>query len=241
MAIRFNKSYNKKIYNTVRNFNRKVKRLEKSGVTNLPDMISTRELKTNFQTRQALNKQLRLYSKFSERDATEKIVTAGGAKTTKWEKYYLQANIKDAIKFMEEEKKKSEKSKSEYRILRKDYQNNLQTKIDMLKKGLDTSKAKGFAFQKQIITDYLNNVDRMRQGYDSWLQIVNNAGEYAGVDPKIMRTLNQKFKNLSEQEFTDLYHEEGIVKRIFELQYQGENANEDEDIINLLTAVIDIL
>lgn len=238
MAIRFSDDYNRKIYNVVRNFNRKIKRLESKGISNLPEPISTRELKTNYQSRQQMNKQLNLYSKFGERDAVEEVETSGGAKAIKWELEYYKANTQNAIDFFEREIEKSRASDSEYRILRKDYQNNLQSKINLLQRSMNESTPKVYTSQVQIIEDYLHNVERMRAGYRNWMEIVNKAGSFAGVNKKVMKELNAKLSNLTEQQFTDLYHNEGLVRRIFELQYQAEKEGDDpEDIKALLEAL----
>ena len=235
MAIRFSDDYNRKIYNVVRNFNRKIKRLQSKGVSNLPEPISTRELKTNYQTRQQLNKQLGLFSKFGERDSVKEVETSGGAKAIKWELEYYKANTQNAIDFFEREIEKSRSSDSEYRILRKDYQNNLQSKINLLQRSMKESSPKVYTSQVQIIKDYLHNVERMKAGYKNWMDIVNRAGNFAQVDKRVMKSLNTKLSGLSEQQFTDLYHNEGLVRRVFELQYQTEKGADDpEDIKNLL-------
>lgn len=239
MAIRFSDDYNRKIYNVVRNFNRKIKRLQSKGVSNLPEPISTRELKTNYQTRQQLNKQLGLFSKFGERDAVEEVETSGGAKAIKWELEYYKANTQNAIDFFEREIEKSRSSDSEYRILRKDYQNNLQSKINLLQRSMKESSPKVYTSQVQIIKDYLHNVERMKAGYKNWMDIVNRAGNFAQVDKRVMKSLNTKLSGLSEQQFTDLYHNEGLVRRVFELQYQTEKGADDPDDIKNLLEVLD--
>ena len=238
MAIRFTKGYNKQIYNTVRNFNRKIKRLQEKGVSGLPGTISTKELKTNFQTRKDLNKQLKLYSRFGERSATEKVITPGGSKTSKWELGYLKSNVKGAIKFLEKEKEKSIKSNSEYRILRKDYQNNLQYKIDLLGGGLDFSSPRAFAAQKEVINAFLSNEERMIRGREKWLEIANKAAAKADIDEGIIKKLNNLMEGLDEQQFTDLFHEEGIIKRVYELKYSDDESTDPEDVKNILKDVI---
>lgn len=236
--IRFDADYNSEIYKTVRNFNRKLKRLKSKGISNLPEPISTRELKRNYQERGLMNKQLKLYRQFGQRDALEEIETSGGAKLSKWELEYYKANVNNTIKFLEREEKRIKDINTDYRVLRNDFRNNLKTKINILERGLDESTPKLLQSQKQIISDFLANETRMRAGFKNWLSIIDRASAFAKVDPATVKSLKNKLQNLSEQQFTDLYHTQGLVQRIFELQYEEDKGTSDaEDIDTLITSL----
>lgn len=238
MAIRFSDDYNRKIYNVVRNFNRKIKRLEAQGVKKLPEPISTRELKTNYQSRQQLNKQLKLYSEFGKRDATSVVETSGGAKAIKWEMDYLSSNISDTVNFLKREIEKSQKSDSEYRVLRKDYQNNLQYKIDLIERGFNLSSPRTYASQKEVVTGYLKRVERMKRGKDNWLDIANKAAKKAELKPELIKRINDKMATLDEQEFTDLFHEHGVIKRVYEFRYEEDDSTDPKDVEDILEEIV---
>lgn len=236
--IRFDSDYNSEIYKTVRNFNRKIRRLSSKGVRNLPEPISTRYLKRNYQERGLLNKQLKLYREFGHRDALTEVETSGGAKLSKWELEYYKANVNNTIKFLEREEGRINNIDTEYRVLRNDYKNNLKTKINLLERGLDESTPRLLQSQQQIISDFLNNQTRMRAGFKNWLSIIDRASSFAKVDKKVVSSLKNKLQNLSEQQFTDLYHTQGLVQRVFELQYEEDKGvGDEEDTNNLITTL----
>lgn len=241
MSIDYSAEDNQKIYRTVRNFNRKVKRLQgKLPDKYIPDLISTREIKTNYKTRKQLRKQLRLLSEFGKRDAADIVKIDSGSKTTKWEYEFLTKNTNDAIKFLEKEVSKSKRSGGDHRVLRKDYQNSLKAKIKLLKRNIQDDSYKSFKARRAIITDYLKNEERLRSGYESWLEIVNEAADYAGLSRSTIRELKGKLQQLSEQEFIDLYHEQGLVKRIFEIKYT-KDGDDPEDIKLMLDELLNVL
>ena len=70
MAIRYDAKLQNEIYNVVRNFNSKIKRLEKSERDlYLPDKISVKELKSSVNNRNELKRELKKLMSFSERGA----------------------------------------------------------------------------------------------------------------------------------------------------------------------------
>lgn len=237
--IRFDSDYNSEIYKTVRNFNRKIRRLSSKGVRNLPEPISTRELKRNYQERGLLNKQLKLYQAFGQRDALAEIETSGGVKLGKWELDYLKANRNAAIKFYERQKERISDIDTEYRVLRNDYKNNLETKVELLERGLDESSPKLLNVQKDIITSFLNNVERVRQGQEAWFKILERSAAFANVDREVVRRVKTKMMQLSEEQFTDLYHTQGLFQRVFELQYDVNKGTSDPDEVKELVSTLD--
>lgn len=233
--IRFDADLNSEIYKTVRNFNRKIKRLQLKGNKNLPNPISTRELKRNYQERGLLTKQLKLYKEFGQRDALAEVETSGGAKLSKWELDYLKANKNAAIKFYEREKDRIVDIDTEYRVLRNDYKNNLETKISILDRGLSESSPKLLSTQKEIITGFLKNVEHRRRGQNNWFTILERSAAFAGADKEVIKRLKDKMSRLDEHQFTDLYHTQGLIQRVFELQYEIEKgASDPDEIITLI-------
>ena len=85
MAIRYDKKLNEEINRTIKNFNQKIKRLEKEERKLLPSKISKKELKSSVYTRNELLRKLKELQRFSKRGAEDIITTKGGLTTTRYE------------------------------------------------------------------------------------------------------------------------------------------------------------
>ena len=85
MAIRYDKEFNREIQKTVKNFNAKVRRLEREEQEIIPDTVSVKELKQIYQNRRQLKRRLRQLKSFSRRGAEEIITTPGGVEMTEWQ------------------------------------------------------------------------------------------------------------------------------------------------------------
>ena len=106
MAIRYTSEYNAEIRRVVKNFNARRERLAKRGIKLTKAPIKVSELKSRYQTRGELNKELELLNEVSSSsdNLLKKIETQGGATAIKWNLEYLKLNAKQAIKYFEHEK-----------------------------------------------------------------------------------------------------------------------------------------
>lgn len=85
MAIRYDQKLNREIARTVRNFNAKVRRLEKLQRELIPKRVSVAILKEEFTSRADLERRLKELKGFSTRGAEDIITTQGGVRTTRYE------------------------------------------------------------------------------------------------------------------------------------------------------------
>ena len=97
--IRWKESDSESLRKAVKNFNAKIKRLEKKNpeIKNLlPEKISVREMKELIETRQDLNRELNALKRFSRR-GSEEIVNVPGSdynlKITKWQKNEMSRRV----------------------------------------------------------------------------------------------------------------------------------------------------
>ena len=97
--IRWQESDNQELAKAVRNFNAKLKRLEKKNpkLKNvLPDKVSVAQMKNLIETRQDLKRELNALKRFSKRGAEEIIDVPGNdynLKATKWQKEEMTRRI----------------------------------------------------------------------------------------------------------------------------------------------------
>lgn len=85
MAIRYDKKLENEINKTIRNFNSKVKRLEKQERQLIPNKVTKEQLKESYETRTELLRKLKELQRFGKRGAEEIITTKGGVNITKYE------------------------------------------------------------------------------------------------------------------------------------------------------------
>lgn len=91
MAIRFDNSLNKEVESIVRRYNQKLRRLtqklEREGeyLVKLPEKVSVRVIKKEYDSRRDLRKRLRELEKFTERGSDELVELESGLKITRYE------------------------------------------------------------------------------------------------------------------------------------------------------------
>lgn len=91
MAIRFDNSLNKEVESIVRRYNQKLRRLtqklEREGeyLVKLPEKVSVRVIKKEYDSRRALRKRLRELEKFTKRGSEELVELESGLKITRYE------------------------------------------------------------------------------------------------------------------------------------------------------------
>ena len=90
-AIRWKQSDEAELKKAVRNFNDKIRRLEKkypNKKTALPERVTLKEIKANIQTRNDFKREINVLKRFSKRGAEEFVMVPGSEynlKTTKWQ------------------------------------------------------------------------------------------------------------------------------------------------------------
>lgn len=217
MAIRFDKSYNSEIRKVVKNFNQKRNRAIKRGVKNLPPPLTVSELKSRYETRAALNKDLGLIRKFNTNEALKTVETSGGAKAIKWEYEYLKKNLNEAKSFYDREIKNASRLDTPLRVAKKDYINNLKAKRDYLDLEYEQLNQSQFRTFRKTINSALNYNNITSANYRGWLKEVEIIMRQLGYGNKEIDRFFEGFDELSPQEFITAYRQSNLVSRIYEL------------------------
>lgn len=219
MAIRFDKAYNAEIRRVVKNFNRKRNRAIKRGYSHLPPALTVSELKSRYETRSQLNRDLNLLRKFNTgKDAALKTVeTSGGAKAIKWEYEYLKANLRQAKKFYDREIQEAAKLDTPMMVAKAEYLNNLKAKRDYLDLELSQLSQSQFRTFRSTINEYLFANQRNLQGYRSWMSEVEQIMRRLGYDNKTINKFFDGFNELTPRQFLTMYRQSNLVSRIYEL------------------------
>lgn len=259
MAIRYDKKLNQEINKTIKNFNQKIARLEKTERDLiLPDKISKKELKASVYNRTELRRKLKELQRYSNRGIEETITTEGGASLSKYELDNLQrearrvkANLTREINKMKMDTPKifGKKQATTFAQMGDQHYLNLQARRKALEKGNLKSLS---SEQLKSYHKILEKTSRNKRYYNNifkgnYLQMLTDMGYFYGYDNKKLDVLKDKLQNLDSNKFLDLFRNEKSIQAILEyypnivLKPDEFGINPDdirEDITNLYDALI---
>lgn len=226
MAIRYDKKLENEINRTLRNFNSKVRRLEKQERDLIPNTITKEQLKQGYDTRTDLVRKLKELQRFSNRGAENIIRTTGGAEITRYELENLKRDIRRAKYNITKELKRLEVEKPTifgrkqdvtFAQMGDDRYLNKKTTYESLNK--DIRK-----LNKKELESLLNRVGRelFYQNYEkskfkeSYFQMVEDLGYFYKVDPKKMEKIKEKLFSLNPEKFLKAFNTDKAIKSIIE-------------------------
>lgn len=101
--IKWRKEDTGKLRSSVVKFNNKIRRLQKLGITNLPDLVNYKDIKSDITTRTEFNRRITSLNSFLKSGAENKVNLGNGIEITKWERKELQKQRRIAIKNLNKE------------------------------------------------------------------------------------------------------------------------------------------
>lgn len=219
MAIRFTPEFNKEIRRVVHNFNQKRNRAIKRGYTHLPEPLTVSELKSRYESKSLLQRDLKLISKFNtdKDEALKTVETSGGAKAIKWEYDYLKKNLQYAKRFYDREIRDASVLDTPLAVAKAEYLNNLKAKREYLEMELAELNQSQFNTYKATINESLEANQRSKSGYRSWMNEVELIMRNLGYDNKTINRFFEGFDRLNPRQFLTMYRQNAIVSRIYEL------------------------
>ena len=227
MAIRYDKKLNQEINKTIRNFNQKIARLEKSDRDLiLPTKITKKQLKSEVITRNELKRKLKELQRYSNRGIEQTITTRGGVTLSKYElanikreSARVKRNLTREIKKLQETKPKvfGKIQATTFAKMGDSRYLNLVTKREALNKDLTKISSEQFERQQRLIAKigknqrYMNNVFK-----DNYFEMLTDLGYYYNYDEAKLREIKNKIYKLSPEQFYKLFNEEKSIKAITE-------------------------
>ena len=261
MAIRYDKKINQEINRTIKNFNQKIARLEKTErELILPEKITKSKLKENVYTRTELRRKLRQLQRYSTRGIEETIKTKGGVELSKYELINLKketarvkSNLTREINKMKITSPKilGKETARTFAQMGDSHFLNLQARRSALEKGditlLTMEQLKQY---KQLVSKsamnkiYYNNVFK-----DNYMKMLTDLGYYYGYDKEKLDYLKSKINEIEGNNFYKLFTDEKAIKAITDYypavvsgSITGLNPDDvKEDITNLYDNLIDNL
>lgn len=257
MAIRYDNKINQEINKTIRNFNQKIARLEKTErQLILPEKITKKELKQSVYTRTELKRKLKELQRYSTRGIEETLKTTGGVELSKYELINLKKESARVKRNLTREINKlkmssptifGKKTTSTYAQMGDSYLSNLETRRKSLEKG-DITFLSGEQLKqyKQLLLkttknkQYYNNVFK-----DNYLKMLTDLGYFYGYDNEKLNDLKNKIRNLDSENFLKLFRTEKSIQAILDYYPETEikptsGINYEyikEDVINLYDAL----
>lgn len=242
MAIRYNQKLNTSINSIVRNYNAKIRRLERAAEEYiLPEKTSVKELKENAKTRRELDLMLKDLQRFSKRGMEQTVRFASGIEMSKYQEYKLKRNLKIAkAKTTRDIKSFKSTPIKVYGVAQStphEYDDaflNLKAQREQLEKNINDLTPNQLKRLEADIEDILKSAELEEQYKNNWLDLIDKLSYYGNVDKEQIEEIKKRINNVSASNFTKMWRNEKSIKAIQEL-YKDVIRNKstvDEDLEN---------
>lgn len=225
MAIRYDKKLNQEINRTIKNFNQKIARLEKSDrELILPSKITKKSLKQNVYNRNELRRKLKELQRYSQRGVEETITTTGGVTLSKYELQNIKRenarvkrNLTREINKLQQTKPKvfGKIQSTTFAKMGDTRYLNLVTKRENLNKDLTKLSPEQFEKQQKMINRIGKNQNYMNTVFkDNYFDMLTELGYFYGYDNEKLKEIKEKIYKLSPEQFYKLFKEEKSITAI---------------------------
>lgn len=239
MAIRYDDKLNNQILKTVRNFNAKVTRLERQGVSLPVEKVSIRELKKDFTSRRDLQSYLRELRKFSQR-GVERIayVDRWGKEFTVYE--FKVGGIRQRRAIREAERLLAE-AKNEKRteggipgdqsLMGTDYAATIEANLERLKSTKFHQKRLSAEKKAQLVRASKATLGSKKYQFaikDNFSRHLSILGEAAGLSSSYTDEIINALKQVNGKDFEKLRQAEELIDAIETYYPQWKNAKTNQ-------------
>ncbi|MBO7716700.1 MAG: hypothetical protein J6S85_24250 [Methanobrevibacter sp.] len=248
MAIKFDDNLNERIRRIVKNFNAKVRynKYKTRGKGMLPEKISVRTLKDKYsdKSRSELEKQLKLYQSFGQREALD--ITEN--RLSKWEKNYFKANLQKTKDFYDKEIDELNRISNEgidYQIKFSERLLTLKAQRAELDKDLsDLTESQIKGFRRYFEYAERSEITKAK-AFRHYLNQLERTMDNLGYSKAEINDLFNKFNQLTENEFMEMVRHEDLIDRVYDLidspKERGiyELMAEEDDARSTIDAILD--
>lgn len=229
MAIRFDKQLNREIARTVRNFNKKVYRLEKMQHELVPARESVAALKSEYTSRADLKRRLKQLQGFSTRGVEDIITTKGGARISQWELSVTKEQARIAKLRLSRQISKMEsitptvygvKQMRNFSEMGSEELSNLRARRESLNKRIDRLSQEQLGRYQGVVerqfTYMARETARLSTFYQSMFDILDKAAYGASIPQEQVDNIKNALMKLNFTQFKDLYNTETAFKAIID-------------------------
>lgn len=248
MGVRYNATINRNINQIVRNYNAKIRRLEKAEEElYLPELTSVKEIKETVKNKRELDRMLKDLQRYSERGMEKTVTFSSGVEMSKYQAEKLKRNLRVA-------KAKATREISSFKSTPikifgipqstpPEYDEaylNLKSQREKLDKDINRLNKRELERLQSNINDILYSYDMEEQYKSNWLDMIEKLGYYGEIDPGKIEAIKERLRTISPTNFTKLYRNEKSIKAIQEL-YQDVIRNKGRLDEELSTDIQDIV
>lgn len=217
MASRYSDETNNELYRVVKSFNQRVRRHEKKGETNLPDLISVSKLKGSFRTEKDMKKELQQYKRLLNNKQAFARYKATEGSITNWEFDYIVKNLKateqrinrEIIKEMERYKDQKER-----KYIITDRLRTLQHEREIINRDLTKLTASELKVVSGTIDRFKSFNLRIQAGRKYFMRNLDYLLGAKGLSLKNRQKIYNKLDKLSNDEFDEFYKRNDVVSEI---------------------------
>lgn len=244
MAIRYDKKINSELSKTVRNFNSKIARLQKTrSDLILPEKVSMKDIKSSVTSRKELNRTIKNLQSFSVRGAEEVITTPGGYVTsryefekTKRELRYIKGALTRQIKRIENIKPRVfgvEQSATYKQMGNMKLMNLIARRESLNKARLEKLDRAGFLHMKDLIS---MNESKLKYNSEIFMdnytdKMLFDLAYFVGYDKDKLNYIKEKLVSLDEKEFMSLFDTELSIQAIRDYYPETNKTNPNPEYI----------
>ena len=223
--IRYDQKLQKEINKVVKNFNQKVKRLEKEGRELLPEKVSIKELKQDYTTRTDLRRKLKELQRFSKR-GIEDVIEISSGKITKYELENIKRESARVKRKISREITKYEtkaptvfgkKQDTTYAKMGDNDYLNRKARREALEKDITKLSREQLQRYKKLINKTLKKYDYLdKELKENYIKSLLDLGTFYGIDKEKITTINDKLMDLSGDKLVELFNNDRSIKAVLE-------------------------
>ena len=246
--MKISKNLHDRLRREVRNYNKRLTRLEEGGYNNLPSHLKVSEIISRYSNTNELIKEVNRISQFNAKKLEKKMVSEG-VQASKWQIDFLKANTESAKTFFKEEYERVNKRTGRFPGERT-YLDTISAKIKLLDKEIGEMNQSELRSAITAVSEFSENPSRLKAGYRGFLNEVEWVMDKMGYSEEQKDKFFNKFKKLTPTQFLYAYDNNDIIARVYSL-YHKDNGEvearltvEEEDaekIINSLLEQADII
>ena len=222
--INYTKRLNKELRNITRNFNRKIDRLKKKGVSyKLPEKIYVSEIKTTATSRKDLRKMINDYKKFTKRNSERNLKNLNEFDITKWEYNKIKRDVKSNLDYINREidylsKKEVEVYGKKQNVSIKEMGSsklrNLERKRD---RNMEDFKSKNFnefkTFRRSV--KGMKKLDYRRKTFrENYIKMMEENVYFYKYDRDKGKEIYNKLLSMSDDEFIDYFEKDKGIESL---------------------------
>ena len=207
--VRYDQAYNNKIARTVANFNRKVARLQKAGLTNIPSKVSIKDIKNRFDNRSDINYYLRDLQRFSKRGA-EKTVTINGREFTQYDIEIFRRRLKTERARVRKDIEEAMSQKPTYPMRHDIYTANLRTRQAKLSENWQD------ILVSRIGQKIKDEPVKRNEIYDNYLEVLFQDAYVMDYDEEKLMYIRDKLVKLKPRQFIKALENDPNIQLIFD-------------------------